>query len=126
MASEPPRGDMIDALIVGLDELVRFCGTRKVRKRIFLITDGEKRADLDESELQKLIENINSNQVKLNCITMDFCNELAEDSDEDEEENDDEKDLNQEQQVKEKKPKEKESGETEVQVKNKDTLMKMK
>lgn len=101
MNQEPQRGDMVDALIVGLDELIRFCGTRKVRKRIFLITDGEKRADLDKAELSKLIENIKSNQVKLNCITMDFCNELAEDSDEEDEE-DDQVDLDQ-QQIKEKK-----------------------
>jgi len=36
------KGDILDGLIVGLDMLVRFCGTKKYRKRMFLITDGEK------------------------------------------------------------------------------------
>lgn len=58
---QPQGGDMIDALIVGLDVLVSFCGTRKYKKRIFLITDGEKKAALDQDELQKLIDNINDN-----------------------------------------------------------------
>ncbi len=40
-------------------------------------------------------DNISSKPVKLNCITMDFCNELAEDEDE---EDDDEVDLADQQQ----------------------------
>jgi hypothetical protein len=37
---------MIDALIVGLDMLLRFTGNKKYRKRIFLITDGEKQTKI--------------------------------------------------------------------------------
>lgn len=81
----------MDALIVGLDLIGSFCGTKSYRKRIFLITDGEKNANVDNAQLQQLIKNINSDQIKLNCITMDFCNELAEDDDDEEE--DDQVDL---------------------------------
>ena len=35
-------GTIMDALDVSLDMLERFCGKRKYRKRLFLITDGEK------------------------------------------------------------------------------------
>jgi hypothetical protein len=37
---------MIDSLIVGLDMLLRFTGTKKYKKRMFLITDGEKKTNL--------------------------------------------------------------------------------
>jgi len=43
-AEEEPvdGGSMIDALEVALDMLEKFCGKRKYRKRLFMITDGEK------------------------------------------------------------------------------------
>ena len=43
-------GDLVDALIVGLDMLLRFTGTKKYRKRIFLITDGEKQTKIQDQE----------------------------------------------------------------------------
>jgi len=36
------KGDILDGLIVGMDMIARHCGTKKYKKRIFLITDGEK------------------------------------------------------------------------------------
>jgi|688.fasta_scaffold2360912_1 hypothetical protein len=33
--------------------------------------------------METIVNTILENEIKLNCITMDFCNELAEDSDED-------------------------------------------
>lgn len=36
------KGDIMDGLIVGLDLLVRYCGTKKYKKRVFLITDGDR------------------------------------------------------------------------------------
>jgi len=81
---------MIDALVVGIDMLTRFVGTKKYKKRIFLVTDGEKKANIKNEQLNTIIETINAHGVKLNCITMDFCNELEESEDED-----DNVDLNQ-------------------------------
>ena len=73
---------MLDGLIVGLDLLCRFVGTKKYKRRIFLVTDGEKETRYSTGELREVIETITRNDIKLNCITLDFCNELAEDSEE--------------------------------------------
>lgn len=35
-------GDLVDGLQVAIQMLDRHCGTKKYRKRVFLITDGEK------------------------------------------------------------------------------------
>lgn len=80
------KGDIMDGLIVGLDMLVRFCGTRKYRRRMFLITDGEKETKYTRDELKEIVKTINDNDIKLNCITLDFCNDLAEDDSDEEEE----------------------------------------
>ena len=48
---EPLTGDggtIVDAMEVSLDMLDRFCGPRKYRKRLFLITDGEKAIEKDD------------------------------------------------------------------------------
>ena len=39
---QQPGGDILDGLIVGLDMLCKFIGTKRYRKRVFLITDGNK------------------------------------------------------------------------------------
>ena len=39
---------MLDGLIVAMDLLAKHCGPRKYKKRIFLISDGEKEAKYDE------------------------------------------------------------------------------
>ena len=64
--------------------LLQFCGKKKYKKRLFLITDGESQANCDDKEMETIVNTILENEIKLNCITMDFCNELAENSDEDE------------------------------------------
>ena len=40
-STEPTGGDFIDGMVVALDMLERHCGTKKYKKRVFLITDGE-------------------------------------------------------------------------------------
>lgn len=102
----------MDGLIVGLDMLCRFCGTRKYRKRIFLITDGEKATKYSSSELDEIVKTIKENEVKLNCITIDFCNDLAEDDSEEEEGPMSQK-------------ADKETDETPNQLKNKEFLLKL-
>ena len=41
----------MDGMIVALDMLTRFCGTRKYKKRIFVITDGERQTKTTKGEL---------------------------------------------------------------------------
>jgi hypothetical protein len=40
-STQPTGGDFIDGLVVALDMIERHCGTKKYKKRVFLITDGE-------------------------------------------------------------------------------------
>lgn len=80
------QGDMVDGLIVAMDMLTRHCGTKKYRKRIFLITDGEKKTNTNQREMASLVELMAKNDVRLNAITFDFANDLADNDDESEEE----------------------------------------
>jgi Mg-chelatase subunit ChlD len=41
-------GDLTDGLRVAMNMLERHCGTKKYRKRVFLITDGEKAVESRE------------------------------------------------------------------------------
>jgi hypothetical protein len=74
----------MDGLIVGMDMLTRHCGTKKYKKRIFVITDGEKMTKYDQKEKSQVIQSMNESDTRLNVITLDFCDELAEEEDEEE------------------------------------------
>lgn len=76
----------MDGLIVAMDMIQKHCGTKKYKKRIFVITDGEKAAKYDEKEKKSVIASMNESDTRLNVITLDFCDELADDEDEEEEE----------------------------------------
>lgn len=84
-------GDLLDGLIVGMDMMVRHCGEKKYKKRVFLITDGERETQYDPHELRQVMQTINERDTRLNVITLDFCDDLAEDDDEEDEDEDDEK-----------------------------------
>ena len=75
----------MDGLIVAMNMLDKHCGTKKYKKRVFVITDGEKKAKIDVHEKKQVIANMNATDTRLNVITLDFCDELAEDDDEEEE-----------------------------------------
>lgn len=102
------KGDIMDGLIVAMDMLLQFTGKRKYKRRIFLITDGEKETKFDKTELNTIVSNMNETDTKLNVITLDFCNDL-EDEDEDEDEREGDKQM---------KAKDKNSSETKAQLKN--------
>ena len=69
-----------------MNMLDKHCGTKKYKKRIFVITDGEKKAKFDVHEKKQVIANMNATDTRLNVITLDFCDELAEEDEEEEEE----------------------------------------
>ena len=48
-------GTIMDALEVSLDMMERFCGNKKYRKRLFLITDGEKAMDRDNYRVRDAV-----------------------------------------------------------------------
>lgn len=87
LAVEPEEMDqgtnLLDALKVGVDTLVKFGRKQKFKRRLFLITDGERAESTDPEKLKDLVEEIAANDVKLNCITLDFCNNIDEEEDED-------------------------------------------
>ena len=60
-------------------------GTKKFKKWIYLLTDGESKLQ-GEGDLDTIVDAIKSqDDMKMNIIAMDFCNDL-EDSESDEEE----------------------------------------
>ena len=76
--------DWIEGLLVALGQFKTVCGTKKFSKRIFLITDGESQLQ-GEEDLEEIGQEIKNLGVKINCIAMDFCNDLEDESDNDEE-----------------------------------------
>lgn len=63
-----------------------FCGNKKYKKRLFLITDGEK-ADVTKNfgRNHEMVELMQEKDIRLNVITLDFANELGQDESDDEE-----------------------------------------
>lgn len=74
---------LVDALKVGVDMLARYCKQQKWKKRLFLITDGERESTDDIDKKDSLIAQISEDDVKLNCITIDFCNNIDDEDEED-------------------------------------------
>lgn len=105
----------MDGMIVAMDMIARHCGTKKYKKRIFVITDGEKEAKCSNEEKRQVIRSMNESDTRLNVITLDFCDDLAEDEDEEE-------DV-QEDGDKKMKPKDKHANETKAQQANRDLLV---
>jgi len=44
-------GDFIDGMLVALDHMAHHTGTKKYKRRVFLITDGEGKAEATADEL---------------------------------------------------------------------------
>ena len=78
-------GDFIDGIVVALDMIDRHCGTKKYKKRVFLITDGEYQTKTTSEEVESLIGRLKDKDIRLNVISLDFGNELGIDEDDEEE-----------------------------------------
>jgi ATP-dependent DNA helicase 2 subunit 2 len=73
-AEEAEHGvDLADVMNVGVDMLVKYCKKNKFKKRLFLITDGERKQSADKDKVSDLVDRINLEDIKVNCITVDFC-----------------------------------------------------
>jgi hypothetical protein len=113
----PMSGNLVDGLCTALDMINSHCGTKKYKKRVFLITDGEFPLQSNNAEMQSLIKEFNEKGIRLNVITLDFGNDLYDnDSDEEDFDQDENKPMNEE------KPAE---DITDNQQKTKDFLVKM-
>eukprot|EP01132_Coremiostelium_polycephalum_P004803 gene4803-5989_t len=67
------RGDVIDALIVGMDMLIHKTDKKKYQKRIFLVTNAKDPINTDDMTIVK--EQFKKIDVKLNIIGIDFTDE---------------------------------------------------
>jgi len=77
-------GDSLDALLVAAQIIIKFAGKRKVRKRIFMMTDAA--TDINDVEqLDTIAESFSQNDISFNCIGIGFA-----DSDDDDDDSDDE------------------------------------
>ncbi|TNV73932.1 hypothetical protein FGO68_gene16167 [Halteria grandinella] len=103
------KGDMVDGLIVAMDMMARHCGTKKYKRRIFVITDGERETKYDQDDFKTIASSMNETDTRLNVITLDFCEDLDEEDDEEEEP----------------KPKAPNPNETKPQQKNREFLVKL-
>jgi len=75
-------GEVLDGLVVALDRFNEHCGTKKYKKRLFLLTDGDSMCSAKKNEIMSLIGQMNEHDIKLNVIALDFADDLAEDEDE--------------------------------------------
>lgn len=48
-------GEVLDGLVVALDRFNEHCGTKKYKKRLFLITDGDSLCTAKQNETNSLI-----------------------------------------------------------------------
>jgi ATP-dependent DNA helicase 2 subunit 2 len=64
---------VVDALVVGMDLLVKKVGNRNYQKRVFLITDAG--CDVNEDDLHTILDKFNEINAVLNVIGVDFADE---------------------------------------------------
>jgi len=83
-------GNMLDAIIVAMDALCRRVGTKKFKKRIFVVTDGEKEMDgMDDGG--SIIKQAQDEEIEINVVGIgdqlvsDFTKMVDEEEEEEEE-----------------------------------------
>eukprot|EP01112_Ceratiomyxa_fruticulosa_P013430 TRINITY_DN3779_c0_g1_i1.p1 TRINITY_DN3779_c0_g1~~TRINITY_DN3779_c0_g1_i1.p1 ORF type:complete len:745 (+),score=163.09 TRINITY_DN3779_c0_g1_i1:333-2567(+) len=67
--------DLMDALIVGMDMLIRKTTGKRYLKRIFLVTDAGSPILLSDDERKQLVQQFERMEAKLNVIGIDFFEE---------------------------------------------------
>lgn len=83
--------DLFDSLDEAISNFIVTYKKLKWQKKIFLITDGEAKCKSDNEKIQRIAEQLNDNDIKVNIIAVDFFAEL--DKEDDEEEGDDEMEV---------------------------------
>ena len=80
-----PQSDWIDGLLVAADMINTECGKKKYQKWVFLITDGESKL-FGADDIDPIINGLNESEIRVNMITLDFCNDLEDEINEGDEE----------------------------------------
>lgn len=72
-------GDVIDALVVGTDLMLQFCGTKKFDKKIFILTDCK--CQLNDSGLDQIVAKLKECAAQVNFIALNnFIDSSSDDS----------------------------------------------
>ena len=69
------NGNWVLAAQAAVDEIENRIGTKKYKKRLFLITDGESKTPVTQNRVDMLAHAINDNEIKVNAITIGFADE---------------------------------------------------
>ena len=69
-------GDMVEGLWVAVEMIKKHCGTKKYKKRIFLMTDGER--PLTSTDHRTLTEDMKKADIRFNVIAIDFADDEEE------------------------------------------------
>ncbi|RHZ85510.1 hypothetical protein Glove_65g19 [Diversispora epigaea] len=67
------HADVFDALILALGMITSHCRNLKYTKKIYLLTDGE--SDINKEDFGAVVEQINSSNIELNILGVDFNDE---------------------------------------------------
>eukprot|EP01083_Nonionella_stella_P120410 360786_1 len=76
------NGDALDALLVGAQIIINFVGTKKYRKRVFMITDGSTEIN-DIDQLSDIANSFMNASIGFNCIGIGFGEERERETEED-------------------------------------------
>lgn len=60
------QGDCLDALVVGADLLINFCGTKKYEKKIYIFTDAD--SPINTEGLSEIIEQIKQSEAVIDIM----------------------------------------------------------
>ena len=69
------QGNWVNGVEAAADEIEERIGTKKYKKRLFLITDGESKTPASQNKIDKLAQKLIGNEIKLNAITIGFGDE---------------------------------------------------
>ena len=83
--SDEDKGDIFESIDIAIDTFIETYKKLKWVKKIFLITDGESKIEINSSKVKKLAARLEENNINVNIICVDFYSELDEDEEEENE-----------------------------------------
>ena len=65
-------GDIFDAISFMIDRIADHCKTKKYNKRAFIFTNGMGETSYGVKDLNRIVDKLKQNSIKLNIIPLDF------------------------------------------------------
>ena len=91
--SDEDKGDIFESIDIAIDTFIETYKKLKWVKKIFLITDGESKIEINSSKVKKLAARLEENNINVNIICVDFYSELDEDEEEENENSKEKEDV---------------------------------